>query len=208
MIRSPQSFRRFVRILSTATMLLILVLIAFESILPLVDSSSYMNQAGLQRTRSDILALAMLTLEYRPSVEHAQAISNLQVTLPIFEKEQNLLNSNNDSDEQLLLQQMRGDYLAIVTSAQTVVDDPNKPVDPVQVNIMMAHKDAYRSTMNLLVNVLVSHAESLTWRIFLIETGIGILLVGIIASFLAIYERRVGIYIHYEKEAGDSLFKS
>src|SRR6266568_7308186 len=120
MFKTSQDTSKPVRILSIAAILLILVLIAFESILPLVDASSYMNQAGLQRTRSDVLALAMLTLEYRPVSEHAQAISNLQVTLPIFEAEQTLLDANQSSDEQLLLQQMRGDYLAIVASAQTV----------------------------------------------------------------------------------------
>ena len=176
MLKTLQETSKLVRILSIAAILLILVLVAFESILPLVDASSYMNQAGLQRTRSDVLALSMLTLEYRPVSEHAQAISNLQVTLPIFEAEQTLLDSNQSSDEQLLLQQVRGDYLAIVASAQTVVNAPDKPVDPVQVDIMQRHKDMYRSTMNLLVTVLVHHVENLTWTLFYIESGIEVLL--------------------------------
>lgn len=179
-------------VLSLAAVILILILIAFEALLPLVDASSYLNQAGLQRTRSDVLALAMLTLEYRPASEHALAISNLQVTLPIFEQEQTLLNSNDASDEQLLLQQMRGDYLAIITSAQTVVSAPSKPVDPVQVSIMMAHKDSYRSTMNLLVNVLVSHVERLTWTLFYTESGIGLLILGVVVWLWRMLEKEKG----------------
>lgn len=184
--------KKIYRVLFIATILLVLVIIAFESILPLVDASSYLNQAGLQRTRSDVLALAMLTLEYRPASEHALAISNLQVTLPIFEQEQTLLNSNDASDEQLLLQQMRGDYLAIITSAQTVISAPNKPVDPIQVNIIMAHKDSYRSTMNLLVNVLVSHVERLTWTLFYIESGIGLLIMGVVVWLWRMLEKGKG----------------
>lgn len=188
MLKTPQGSQAFIRVLSLAAILLVLVLIAFESLLPLVDASSYLNQAGLQRTRSDVLALAMLTLEYRPASEHALAISNLQVTLPIFEQEQTLLNSDDDSDEQLLLQQMRGDYLAIVTAAQSAISVPGKPVDPIQVNIIMAHKDSYRSTMNLLVNVLVSHVERLTWTLFYTESGIGVLIAGIVVILWRLLE--------------------
>lgn len=191
MLKTSQGSQAFVRVLSFASIVLIILLIAFESLLPLVDASSYLNQAGLQRTRSDVLALAMLTLEYRPASEHAQAISNLQVTLPIFKSEQDLLqaNGNNSSDEQLLLQQMKGDYLAIVAASQSVIDNPSKPVDPTQVNIIMAHKDGYRSTMNLLQTVLIHHVENLTWTLFYIECGIGLLILGIVVGLWRMLER-------------------
>lgn len=191
MLKTTQGSHRFVRVLSFSAILLIIMQIAFELLLPFVDASSYLNQAGLQRTRSDVLALAMMTLEYRPVSERAQAISNLQVTLPLFESEQDLLNANaSTSDEQLLLQQMKGDYLAIVASAQSVVDVPSKIVDSIQVNIIMMHKDAYRSTMNLLQTVLVHHVENLTWTLFYIESGIGVLLLCITASLWRMIEKR------------------
>src|SRR5262245_35056503 len=103
--------RLITRMMFVTNMVLVLLLGRFLAI-PLLTGSDpqYLNQAALQRTRSYSILTAVLTLEFRPSLEKAQALNDLQVALPFFQQEQAILLANPSATIQLLLTQARPDY--------------------------------------------------------------------------------------------------
>ncbi len=177
----PNSFRTFTRV---TKILFLLLLIAFECVPGLSGGDAYyLNEAGLQRTRSQILINAAYTLQYRPASEHAHAIQDLQMVLPAFEQEEMLLQTNTASDIQDLVQQAGLDYLPLIAATQIILAHPYKMIGPQEVNILALHEHSYLVTINALVLILPRHFEDRNIQLFVIQIVIEV--VFLLVFFLA-----------------------
>ncbi|GCE14839.1 type IV pili methyl-accepting chemotaxis transducer N-terminal domain-containing protein [Tengunoibacter tsumagoiensis] len=169
----PKLFRTFARF---TKILLLLLLIGFEWIPNLSGGDAhYINEAGLQRARSQMLASATYILAYRPLPEHAQAMHDLQTILSVFEHEQSTLQGNPASDVQDQLLQANSDYLPLVTALQDIVAHPQRAINLLEVNIIALHERGYLVSMNALVLILPRHLEERNIQLFVIQIILEIL---------------------------------
>jgi len=166
----PKAFRSMT---SGTMILLMLFLIAFEVVFRFSGGDTQaMNEAALQRTRSQLLVNSVYTLAYRPIAEHGQAMRNLQTVLPTFEQGQVFLQANPAADVQNLLQQALNDYLPLIAAIQGIITHSNSMVDPLVVNILVAHERSYLVTMNTLMLLLPQHIEDSAIQLFVIQVVI------------------------------------
>lgn len=166
-------------------LILSLLLIGFQSI-PVIQGSTAqaVNNASLQRTRSASIAKNALILKYRADTdERAQAISDLQVTAPLFEQEQSVLSGYPPADIQVLMVSSRSDYLALDAALRVITAHQNQPIDQTQLDIILAHTTSYNSTINQVVIAIQNHVDDETRMLFIIEIVIDTLLIIIAICF-------------------------
>ena len=166
-------------------LVLSLLLIGFQSI-PVIQGSTAqaVNNASLQRTRSASIAKNALILKYRTDIdERAQAISGLQVTAPLFEQEQSVLNGYPPTDIQVLMVSSRSDYLALDAALRAIIAHQNQPIDSAQLDIILAHTASYNTTINQVVIAIQNHVDDETRMLFIIEIVIDTLLIIIAICF-------------------------
>jgi hypothetical protein len=168
--------------------LLIAILVGFEAV-PITTGSDvqYINQAALQRVRSQVFAKSVYALKYHTDGERAQAISDLQVTLPLFEQEQAVLLSNSAPDVQMTVQATRSDYLALVTAIQSILTHPTTS-NSIEIDIVLSHERGYLTTSNTLITMLQKHADDRILQLFCIKAFIEALVV--ILIILSIFVTR------------------
>lgn len=166
-----KKLRHFTRIIMPFCLGLLLIDAGFQAI-PLTVTSEQISQAYQQKTRCEVIVKSALILEYRPASEHVQAISDLQIALPRFQQEQEVLGSYHNATIQAYLTQAQPDYLAIVNASQIILAQKNKPVDMVQVSIILAHERDYLTTINELLVYGMQRLDARTMQLFLFESGI------------------------------------
>lgn len=130
-----------------------------------------------ERITKDALALT------QPG-DHSQAILELQVSLPAFEKNQNGLVKNNDpslelpahipGDVQLLIIQSQSDYAALDSAARSILKNDDQPIDPNQLTIIRQHERPYFLTMNNVSTVWQGHIIDTAMNFFRWELGFGL----------------------------------
>lgn len=168
-----------VQILGVFGVLLILISIGF-GVFPLMpnDTLDVIRLIARQRTLEQLIAKDTLILAYRPTDDHVQAISELQNTLPAWEKvELGLQNGdaslgispNLPGNIKLLLLQAQSDFTGIDASAHYILAHPD-PVDQTQLSIVLQHERAYSVTM-FQVNTLFNDYIQEMSRIYF---GIGV----------------------------------
>jgi nitrate/nitrite-specific signal transduction histidine kinase len=111
----------------------------------------------------------MYALRYRSRTEKAQAMSDLQITLPLFQQEQALLATNSDPDVQRLVQQARPDYLSLVSTVHFRIAHPNEPVNQGELAAVLLYDQRFFSPMDTLTTVLQQHAERQTEQFLLVK---------------------------------------
>ncbi len=193
MMRTPNFLYTLNQVLRIACVLLIAILIGFEAI-PITQESDtqYINQASLQRVRSQIFVKSVYVLRYRSDGERVQAISDLQVVLPLFQQEQSILLGNNAMDVQAALQNEQPDYLALVTAVQTILAHPNDP-NLLQIDIVLSHERSYLHGADSLVKILQQHADELVFQLFCIEVFIEVLIVIVLVLSFFTTQRLVNL---------------
>ena len=199
---SIKRLRLFIRIVDVAGILLVLVLSGFLA-LPLDNREfALVSQVGLQRTRAEVIVKDVMVLAYRPESEHAQAISQLQLALPIWQQVQDaLINgkgnrslgipANAPGDVALQVAAAQPDYSAILVAAQTILTAAtnNNPVDPIQVDIVMQHERDYVLMMSQVSTLYQQHIDDFNVQIYWIRLGIALALLAIAVGFLVVVER-------------------
>lgn len=130
-----------------------------------------------ERIAKDALALT------QPG-DHSQAILELQVTLPIFEKNQNGLVMDNDpslelpahipGDVQLLIIQSQSDYTALDSAARSILANADPPINPDQLAIVQQHERPYFLEMNTISKVWQTRVDDNAAAFFQVELGFGI----------------------------------
>lgn len=182
MMHNPKFLYALNQILRVTGVLLIAILIGFEAVPITTESDTqYINQAGLQRTRSQIFTKSVYVLRYRPDVEKALAISDLQITLPLFQQEQSVLLTNTTPDVQSILQAARPDYLALVTAVQAILAHPTAP-NSIEIDIVLSHERGYLLTTSSLLSVLQRHIDEIAFQMFCIKVFIEVLLMTLVAA--------------------------
>lgn len=167
MAQQAKKFSRIQRIVLIASIALF-VLLAVSQTVPLSYGSTgqYIYQASLQLARSNGFAKNVLVLQYGMTDQQTQALSDMQVSLPLFVDEQNTLLRSNQQDTQTVLQQARSDYLALVVAVTTVINHTESLIDPKQVAIIEANSRAFDIIMNQCLLILQNQAND--WNVHLV----------------------------------------
>lgn len=172
--------------------------LALLEILPVLPNNvptviSIIHKVNLQGALAERIDKDALILAYRPETEHAQAISELQVTLPAFEKIQAGLQGGDTSlnlpmrrpqDVQLLLLQSQSDYIALDAAAKTILAHTDSPVDPDQIAIIQQHERPYFVTMGTVAKTWEGHIEDNALGFFWTELWMSMLLLILYIVFL------------------------
>jgi len=181
---------------------LLVVSLLFESLPFMPDNTlNTFHLAARQRVLEEHIVKDVLILAYRPSPdEHAEAISEMQTALPVWEQVQVGLQNGDASlgisphlsgDVKLMLLQTQPDYTYLDAAARHILAHPS-PVDQEQVTIIMQHNQNYYISMAQTVNVFQDDIYNVTRIYFGIELGMGILLIIIWIVFMRSMRKRRG----------------
>lgn len=183
----PKVLEIIARFVAVIIFVLLLFGILFE-IVPLLPNSlnSVVNAIHLtnqQYALAERISKDALTLTQ--GGDHSQAILELQVTLPTFEKNQNGLQTNDPSlglpahipgDVQLLIIQSQADYVALDSAARSILKNADPPIDQNQLAIIQQHERPYFIALNTISKVWQQHIIDNAAAFFRIELGFGIAL--------------------------------
>jgi hypothetical protein len=137
---------------------LVLLLLTFT--LPFFyNGSAIIEQTALQSMRAQRMAKDALIMTYRPVIEHAQALSEIQNTLPLWENEQAVLNATVGLDSRPLFTQTQPDFTSMDTALTVIVAHAQAPIDRIQVQIVLDHEQEYTQTMNQLSVLRQQHIQ-------------------------------------------------
>jgi hypothetical protein len=178
-------YRRLVFMIAMA----LLILLAVSQLLPLAyNVPMLVGQSALQGTRAQRIAKDALVLEYRPASEHAQAINEIQNSLPIWEAQQSYLSTLQNSTVQTLMAQAQPDYLAIDTAARNLLAHTN---DTTQTNIIIQHERNYTLVMNQLSQLIQDRIQEFKVDVIIIQISITVLeLATVVGLFLLTRQRK------------------
>ena len=177
----------------TVMSIVVLISSVLIEILPLPNNNvlttiNIIRRIEQQQSLAERIDKNILILAYRPQSEHIQAINELQVTLPIFEKIQSGLQSGDASlylpkrrpqDVQLLLVQSQPDYIAIDTAAKTILGHADSPVDLDEISIMQQHERPYFLAINNAARLWQGHILENSLGFFWTELCLGIVLLSL-----------------------------
>jgi len=165
----------FQRILLFAVSVLFMLLAAFVAVPLLYGSTTeYTGNASLQLSRCQRLAKDALIMQHGSKEEKTDALSDMQVLLPLFSAEQDRLARNRDTDAQAALVRARPAFRAIVAAASAIVASDTEPV---QISILVEHSGDYNDAMHEYLLVLEHQATDFT-RSLVIAQGVTLLLIG------------------------------
>lgn len=205
-----KKLRSLMRIMGTAGIILVLIIIASDA-LPIIsntNSISIFHLVARQRALEERLVKDTLLLTYRSSTDEAEAVSEMQTALPLWEKVQNGLYSGDPSlgmpqrlpsDLKLLIVQAQPDFFYLDSAFHHILAHPN-PVDPVQLTIVLQHNQSYYLAMEQVVNNAQDHIQEGAKIYFSIELIIALIALIIALTFLIIADRTLGKMIAKDKE--------
>lgn len=140
------------------------------------STDNLMNQVGLQRARSQRIAKDVLILSTHPTDEsRAQAISEMQNMLPGWQETQTGLQQGDPAlglphavpdNIQLILTQAQPDYNAMLVAAKAILASPDKPVNSIQVTIILAHELKYYLAMSQVETLWQQQIDAWRWQFF------------------------------------------
>lgn len=191
MFHISQKFRTGTRIILITCVALLLLLTGFETLPPGHYGTDYLQNVEAQRTRSQIFTKSALLLEYGTVADRPQAISDMQVSLPLFIQEQNLLANNPNPAVHQKVSDTKPDYQALVQAVQAILAHPNRPVDPTQVAILVAHNGNFLLAETQVLTTIQANLHSAQFYFFVIELVFDVLLGALIVGFLVIFEQMI-----------------
>jgi len=154
------------------------------------SAANIMSQVGVQRTRIERFTKDVLLLSNHPtSLVRAQAVGELQDSLPLWQKTQHGLQIGDsslglpapqDAEITAMLSQAQNDFVPLSGALQQISNHPT-PLDELQVQIVLSHENAYLLSMNQVNRLWQVHIESAFGQIGWIEI---ILIVAITAITL------------------------
>jgi hypothetical protein len=188
-----------IRIFGWFGVFLLLVSLLFEA-LPLLPNNALnsFHLAARQRGLEEHIVKDTLMLAYRSSSDdHAEAISELQTALPLWEKVQNGLQDGDTSlgisshlpnDVRVLLLQAQPDFIYLDAAAHHILAHPS-PVDATEIDIILQHDQNYFLTMGQAVIAYQDDINNAARTFFVIELVLGILLMILWIAFLILVNR-------------------
>lgn len=189
MIDTPVKFRNFTRIVVLCAITLVLIGAGFEAV-PLSWDMGQISQASQQGALTERIAKDVLVMQYQPD-RRADAVNELQTTLPRFESNQATLNATLPPSTLSILTSTVADYTDIDTATKKILATPDRSADPVQVQIIQDHERDYFLSTSQIANVLKVQASGRAVWLFGIQQVINGLLLVIGVAFLLTVERLV-----------------
>jgi hypothetical protein len=190
MLTKRGAMRTIFRRIAYAGALFLLLALAGTHFLPLIfNEPDIINQTALQSTRAQRIAKDAMILTYRPSSERAQAISELQNTLPVFEAQQTKLQTLTNSDLHLLVSQSQSDYTSLVTATKILLNQPDGTTNMTQLQIILDHERTYSLLMSQLASLRTAqiHANNV---IFVAVQTVDIVLILVIGGVLFVLSKQ------------------
>jgi hypothetical protein len=167
------------RVTFVTTMVLLALLVAVQ-LLPLAyNESSIISQAAFQSTRAQRLSKDAMVLAYRPVSEHAQAISEIQNTIPAWEQEQGYLLDRHNADIESLILQAQPDFVAMDTATKKLLSHPS---DQTQAIIIIQHERNYSLLMQQVSALIQNNLHAFQQNLVVVQCSLS----GLIASTMVI----------------------
>jgi len=202
MINTPTRFRTFTRIIIISCIVLVLLLIGFESVPLYRDDTLMTSQVQQQGAISQRIAKDVLLMEYIPD-RRADALNELQNVVPNFENGQKVVSTLPPSMQSFLMA-TNPDFQDIDTAARKILSAPNASTNSLQVAIILDHERNYYLSVSQTVAALKSNAVNRKVSLFVIETIICVLLLIAGISFLIIVEWLIKRYEEIERKKKES----
>lgn len=126
LLSTPQGFLSFIRIIETLAFITVFAIMFFLAIpLTLSNTETILHYATLQQSLSQRIAKDALILQYDPTSDDVQSISELQNMLPTWESDQtNLQNSNLPDAAQALFLSSTTNYVGIDAAVRAILTHP------------------------------------------------------------------------------------
>ncbi len=168
-----QQLRVKIRAISTINLLsclsLLLILAGFCA-LPLYGWQVHLlNDISLQRARIQRMSKDILILRYRPKIEQAQALSELQTTLPQFKIWQDRMLLFKNEQLQIFARQSQPDYTAAYNALLRI---SLIGIDDIHLQIVLDHERGYALALAQLTTTIQDMADRQVTLFFQIEAGI------------------------------------
>ena len=188
---TPQKLRRMTRILLIACLAFLILLVGFETLpLHVDDDLALVAQSSTQGIISQRIAKDALLMQYGTTAERIQAVSELEIMLPIFESRQAILaNDPTIRQVQPLLLSAKADFVSIDTAAHMLLSHADRSADPVQVQIILLHEPSYLFSMAQVTSGIGDEGEGDKGQIFIIELFMNTLIMASVVGALVITER-------------------
>ena len=183
--------------------LLLLVLLAVLAWSPVhFDETAVINNAGLQRTRVEVICNDAQRLETEPD-QDITTIGSLQAALPAWEQEQSKLAGYPDPQIEAYIQEANSPYRFIDQAGHTLLSEysSNKQIDKTQIMIVQNYEHQYLLTMNDLVFYVQTQSELVNqWIAVMQEVIIALVAIAIVAKYILLRKYVYPHLIELEKD--------
>lgn len=192
----------------------LLIVVGILEAIPVTNSNNdlvVLQQANFQLARAEFMIKDVFALAYRPATSHAQAISELQIQLPVFQRTQEGLANgdpslglpnNPSSGVKAALLDAQPDYLAITTAVSKILAHPDSAPDQAQVDIVAQHERPYISAMYPVVVLLQQEAQARIVLLLVLKmTLLGVVVVLVLLKYLLFTQRVIRKMIEEEAAA-------
>jgi hypothetical protein len=205
MMTHSRKIKTIMRIIVIFTIALIVLIIGYETTL-MVNSNRAYVYVSAQEWVSQRIAKDALVLQYGGVDDRTQAINELQNMLPYFEANHKQITGSNQPDTiETLIHASNVDYTDIDTAARKLLDAPDKPVDPVQVRIILDHERSYFLAYTQISALVLQNNASYILLIFSIIIGAKIFLIGTNSVLLYLLEKKMVVPQQETKNSKESL---
>jgi hypothetical protein len=201
-IDTSSKFRVFTRTIISSCIALILILSGFQALAFSSFGDTLISLIQQQGSISQRIAKNALILQYVPS-GRVNALNELQNVLPNFETTQKLV-PRLPAATQTILNETNPDYQDIDTAAHKLINNPNAPTDPLQVQIILQHERTYYLSVSQAVAALKTSIAADKTSLLVIALIIDVLLLIIGISFWIVVERLIKQYEEIELKKKES----
>lgn len=189
--------QRLAMLIALGLCIFLLIALAVSEAIPITNGNNdsvIQQQASFQLARDEFLVKDIFALAYRPATARAQAVSEIQIQLPIFQKTQTgLMNgdpslslpANPSNGVKAALLDAHPDYLAMVAAIQIILAHPDATPDPIQVSIVAGHERPYTAAMYTVVTLLQQEAQTRVIQLLVLKmTLIGLVIILVLLKYL------------------------
>ena len=177
--------KTIMRILIIFTITLLALIIAYETTLVVYSNRTTMYVSS-QEWVSQRIAKDAVLMQYGTVDDRVQAVNELQTMLPYFESNQAHITESSQPDAiTTLIRSATVDYVDIDTAAKKLLASSDKPIDPVQVRIILDHERSFFLAYSQ-INTLVQQNNA-SYLIFIFSIIIGAKIVLIVTNSILLF---------------------
>lgn len=200
LVSTPQGFLTFIRTIETLAFTAVFAIMVFLAIpLTLSNTDATLHYAMLQQSLSQRIAKDALILQYDPTSDDAQAISELQNMLPTWESDQaNLQNSNLPDSAQTLFISSTTNYVGIDAAVRAILTHPQNA--HVEAQIIHMQELPYFLAISQVANELQQQEYSSRNALFAIGEMTCVILLVIKTIFVVTVEMAARRYAREQRE--------